>query len=295
MIVASLRGNLSVVKRLLDFKVTPDHAGHDGRRAILAAVAGDKSEVVKLLASRGASLSKNIVTSNGMTLLTFAASQGNTDTVEILVSLKVDVNEVDANGETALIVAVRRRELAVVKLLITLRANVEYETPNQQLTALILAASNEHDEMVSALVEGRANLEHAQPNGRTPLFYAISKGNLYTLRLLINLKANVNHTLRNGKTSLEKALKYENMTIARELVFAGADPARALVHEAYVAAPLYPMIDAYQEIVAQQGLLPLTEMLDYVSVLPSNDGFQPESVYTSLCQMVQGGSRKRKP
>lgn len=100
-----------------------------------------------------------------------ASQEGNTDTVELLISKGTNINQPDMNGDTPLIVAIKNGKTVIVDLLISKGADIN------------------------------------QPNkiGDTPLIIAAQQGNIAIARRLVKNDANIITRGSGNKTAVEKA------------------------------------------------------------------------------------------
>ena len=116
LIVASQRGQLSIVKMLLKngANVNVKKAGND-YFALLMAVAKGYYPIVKLLLDNGADI--NMVGMDGATALHMAALYGHDRIVRLLLVRGADRNLLDAFGRTPLNLAQMRGHVGVVRLL----------------------------------------------------------------------------------------------------------------------------------------------------------------------------------
>jgi len=110
--LATFRGNMEGVRRLLDAGASPDN---DGWTAMHYAAFGGHGDIATLLIDRGADL--DAIAPNGQTPLMFAAGGGNLALVQILVEADADMDVEDYEGGTALMLALKNGHAAVVEYL----------------------------------------------------------------------------------------------------------------------------------------------------------------------------------
>lgn len=147
--------------------------------------------------------------------LCMAIEQGNEPLAFLLLSKKIDVNQIGADGNTPVHFAVQTGNLNLVKQIIARRANVNVANV-YGLRPLHYARSVE---MAKLLISGGADVQGNSTKGTTPLHYAVRSKNLPYVKYLMDRGAQVNKTDEHGNTPLHYA---SNLAIARALVEAGA-------------------------------------------------------------------------
>lgn len=115
LITAAMRGQIEVVRVLLQAGVDVDEGDYHGRTA-LAYAAGSETEIVRILLQAGADV--NAKPLYGDTALMKAAGYGSLEIVKMLIEAGADVNARDQGGLTALIIAQRAEHTKIVELLI---------------------------------------------------------------------------------------------------------------------------------------------------------------------------------
>ena len=109
---------------------------------------------------------------NGMTALHWAASEGHSTVVELLLEASADKHAADDSGSTALHFAATRGHSEVVKLLLEAGAHKDVVVDDYQVTALQLAAIGGHSNVVKLLLEAGAHKDAANSCGSTALHMA---------------------------------------------------------------------------------------------------------------------------
>lgn len=185
---------------------------------LLNAIANNDLDMAQTAVENGADV--NYVKTSNYTPLGLAAKNGNSEMVAFLLKNKANPNqkvELFSDYTTPLILAVEKDDLASAKLLVEAGANVN--TPFQHKKETFVRFD-------------------ADSNGSTPLILAIQKTltdkpSLEMVQFLISKKANVNLATVSGFTPLMAAASYKwgnnqekRCRIAKELLNAGADPAR---------------------------------------------------------------------
>jgi ankyrin repeat protein len=134
---------------------------------------------------------------NGRSTLTYAAEEGRSELVQLLIKAGAIADEPEAsNGITPIMVAAERGHLQMVELLADAGAKIDRATVWDKMTALGRAVQNYHLDVAAFLISKGADVNHAQQgsgqDGRTPLMIAVQRGNLEMTRALTTAGADVN-------------------------------------------------------------------------------------------------------
>jgi uncharacterized protein len=150
----------------------------EGETPLMYAAANGSTEVVELLLHLGADVHARSV--NNQTALGRAAMFGHADTAEILLNNGGRVDEQMDQGGTPLMFAAN---VATAKVLLKHNANVNAQ--NQfGITALMGATANGKVDMVKLLIEAGADVTLRDNSGKTALQHAIERGHLDVIALL---------------------------------------------------------------------------------------------------------------
>jgi len=124
---ASRKGDTKQVARLLkETKIHPDgYKGYDGRTSLMAASRKGNLDIVKMLVEAGASL--ELRTEDGSTPLHNAVASGQVDVVKLLLLSGADSNAQTIDKVTPLILACYHGYLSIVKELLKFSASVTME------------------------------------------------------------------------------------------------------------------------------------------------------------------------
>jgi hypothetical protein len=138
----------------------------------------------------------NHVTSLGYSALHFAAQKGYIDLVKLLIESGANIETPDFSGRTPLAMAVEGGWKDVVEFLIQKGANVNpiyYDTNASLITPLIKAVKNTREDVVRLLLEKGAVkvIDHVAELGYTALHFAVEKGQIDIVKLLIEHGANI--------------------------------------------------------------------------------------------------------
>ena len=233
---AAAFGSLDAMKVLIANGADSKAVSEAGVTALHLAV-GDARKA-RLLLENGADVNKPSLL--GRTpLLVAAGTSGSIETVRLLLDQGAAVNAADTTGVTPVIAAAGVNNADVVKLLVEKGANINARaTVGAAVTALMGAASNGNADLTRFLLARKADIHLISPdrsgtvkNGTvafgnvTALHFAAGRGDLDTVRLLLDAGANVNARDIRGLTPLVFAVATDrpNIEIIRLLLARGAD------------------------------------------------------------------------
>ena len=142
-------------------------------------------ELVEYFLEKGAKV--NHEDNDGWTALTLASYYEHSEVVKILLANSAEINHQTKRGDTALIVASEYGYLGIVKLLLTDNGGANLNLQNVRgHTALMTASYNEHPEVVNILLANSAEINRQDNGGWTALIWALNKGNLEIVRILLS-------------------------------------------------------------------------------------------------------------
>lgn len=185
---------------------------------LLSDSTNDIVEIVKLLLKYNIDLEQeNIDNSNKMLSidesLLFLAININTH----ILNLVFKENYFNSSKKTFLHNAVKKENYFIVKYLIEEKKLNVNETDVNLSTPLHIACKNTNLNIVKILLLNGA--EHTLDKGnRTPIYYAVIKGNIEILKILIQYNANIAYVDSYGKNLLEYANEYKNQQIVNYLI-----------------------------------------------------------------------------
>ena len=125
LVTAAREGSARVVDALLDAGAQVDMATVRGDNALMIASLKGHVAIVKRLLARGAALERP-----GWTPLIYAATGGHDEVVRVLLAEGARIDAVSPNGTTALMMAVREDKFSTAVLLIERGANVNHRNEN---------------------------------------------------------------------------------------------------------------------------------------------------------------------
>lgn len=201
---AARRGNLATVRLLLAGRADPDaQETNAGQNALMWAISERHGAVTAELVQHGAGV--NVRSKNGYSAISFAAQQGDTDSIRALIEAGANVNDV---------------------------------APKSGLTPILIASAMGRTKAALLLLDKGADPNVVAANGYSPLHLAAKrKGAVAIVSALLAHKANPNVRLNakkpietingitlNGATPLALACDINNFDTVKALVEGGADP-----------------------------------------------------------------------
>ncbi|EAY13708.1 hypothetical protein TVAG_371820 [Trichomonas vaginalis G3] len=204
----SSQGNQKMISKSCDegllekkFQKSPDD---DIEHVLHVATEKGNLALVKSLIEYGRD--KDLMSSYGWTPLIYASSNGHLEVVKYLISVGADKEAKNKWGNTPLIYASRYNNLEVVKYLISVGADKEAKNKNG-CSPLIFASKEGHLEFVKYLISVGANKETKNKSGNTPLIIASGNGHLEFVKYLISVGADKEARTNFGLTALSYAKK----------------------------------------------------------------------------------------
>ncbi|XP_018569142.1 uncharacterized protein LOC108909316 [Anoplophora glabripennis] len=178
--LAVLKGQMEVVKLLVEHNTDVNIKDHRCCTALHLAVRDDRLDIVKLLVEHGAVVNNQDIDNN--TALHIATREGHKEIVKFLVECNAIVDIKDRDGRTSLHKAVEGSNLDIVRFLIENGSDVNV-ADNKSVTALHIAAGwNLH--LVMFLVEQGADIYVEDCTGDTPAIVAKRKGRIDIFKYL---------------------------------------------------------------------------------------------------------------
>jgi ankyrin repeat protein len=201
---AARRGNLAIVRLMLAGGADPDaQEANAGQNALMWAISERHSEVTAELVRHGADV--NARSKNGFAAISFAAQQGDTNSIGTLLEAGANVNDVaPKSGLTPILIATAMGRTKAVVLLLDKGADPNVVAANGFAPLHLAAKRKGAVAIVSALLA-----HDAKPNVR------------------VNAKKpveTVNGIILNGATPLALAADINNFDVVKALVDGGADP-----------------------------------------------------------------------
>jgi ankyrin repeat protein len=208
--IAIQKGNIEIVKYLLDKGASLEVADSHGNTPLHIAVGVKNIEIVKYLLDKRANL--EAAGPNGKPPLYTAIEMGNIETVKYLLDRGARLDVTDSNGNTPLHIAVALKNIEIVKHLLDKGASLEAGGP-KGIVPLHLAVASKNMEIAKLLLDRRASLESADSSGNTPLHFAVMVNQAEIVELLLGKGAKKDSKNSRNNTPLAIAVdkKYENI------------------------------------------------------------------------------------
>ncbi|GIK05315.1 hypothetical protein Aspvir_009421 [Aspergillus viridinutans] len=241
---AARRGDLAVVKWLLNRSVGVDAAGYDKRTPLMLAVYSRNDAVVEQLLQHGARLDApdthratalhwalpdwadpSLEISNCNSTLWVDLIRGlpvNSNIVRMLVEAGADLEAKNSMDETPLARAAINGSASAVRLLLEKGANVE-SRDKWGFVPLLLAAEKGHTAVVCLLLEYGASIESANADGNTALMLAADNGHHETILSLLARSAEINRVNHDHRTALSCAAAKGHDKVVKILLQYGAE------------------------------------------------------------------------
>ena len=186
----------TIIAKSLISEVSIHAKNSHGKTATMFAAENGNSYFVELLLSHEDHVDNT--DNHGTSALMFAAQNGDKATLDIILDKKPLINNVNSDGYTALMFASENGHATIVKELIMMSTNINL--PNKDgMTALMLAASKGHFEVTKILINSNAEISLKNHNNKDALMLAAINGHKEIVSMLLDngsdINANDNHNL----------------------------------------------------------------------------------------------------
>ena len=244
---ASESGNANVLRLLLDHNVDEDVRNNNGSTALHIAANCGHLEVAQILLERGAevdarnhleiiihcastkgqadlsslSLDEHL-RDRGMTPLHYAAINGHTEFVRLLLERNAEVNAQNNRGFTPFLFASWKGNTDVFRLLLDHNGN-EHVHDDEGKTPLHYAAYLDHLDAARLLLERNLDINARDTNGLTPFLCASACQSSSVLKFLLENDADEHVCDDAGSTPLHYAAANDSLDCAQLLLKRGAD------------------------------------------------------------------------
>ena len=191
-----------------------------GNQPLVWAAMNGHSEAVQLLLSCGAQV--GVKNNEGVTALYWAANNGHASLIQLLLNKGAKCRPKDKIGWTPLHRAAFHGHTGVAQVLLDNDADIEAKD-DTRWTALMRAATTGSMEVMQLLLERDANFTIKDMEGCSPLHHAALKGHASIVRLLVERGADTEDQDNDGWTVLQHASWNGHEKIVRYLLKNGAN------------------------------------------------------------------------
>ena len=219
---AALKGELNVVKNILENHNTTLKPDENGQSPMYAACIGNHPEIISLLIDSGYDV--NHQDNEGKTVLHVAFENHVPSLAKALITqFKANTKIQDTQSWSPLHTAIDTGYFSYSKELSKtfLHQDVGTEVSWIQLQA---ACFQENTQDVQLLLSANTDANHVSSAGSTPLHIAVTKSNVDLVSLLLDQDVNVNSVTIDGRTPLHIAADKGDETIIQQLLAQNADP-----------------------------------------------------------------------
>ena len=232
--VACRYGNIEIVQLLIKHTPTFDATSRTGPLSpgvtiFHYAVLNSNTQVPKLILNTFNF--ENIRTISGSTILHYAASYGQTETINFLIDSRhkfgLNIEDTTNDRTTILHFACRKRDIEIVDLvhnaLVGLNSDIDFDTVNEkQATPFHYAICNTTSNVAICLLQRFPDkINEVLPGGKHVLHIACEKGNLDLLKYIFgnpNFDIDFNIVDPDGRTQLHYACRYGQLEVVRFLL-----------------------------------------------------------------------------
>ncbi len=225
--LAAERGDMVLVKLLLEYKAMPNLADVTGETPFFHAVDKKRVKISKLLLAAGADPNK--ANNGGVTPLLSAVSSNHTKIIKLLLNNdKIDPNKANNGGMTPLMLAAYNNFTKAVKLLLQKSKTDLNKGGPQGDTPLLFAVFRQHSNVAELLLAAGADPNQVNTKGDTPLILAINMKRWNIAKLLLEQESiDPNKANTAGDTPLLIAINNGYHNIVERLLEKGANPNKA--------------------------------------------------------------------
>ena len=186
--LAAEKGQLDVVRLLLDNKAQIEAKDSKARTPLSVAAGEGQKEVVELLLNNKAQI--EVKDRNERTPISLAAEKGHKGVAELLLEKKAITEAKDSKARTPLSVAAGEGQKNVVELLLENNAEIEVKDRNER-TPISLAAEKGHMDVVQLLLEKKAEIKDSRSHFSSALYFAADNGHVAVVKLFLNKSADI--------------------------------------------------------------------------------------------------------
>ncbi|CAO2638088.1 Ankyrin repeat and SOCS box protein 14 [Lemmus lemmus] len=222
---AAKLGNWDMVKLMLTSGAHPDARSSYGFTPLALAAQGGHTEIMELLLQKGADVHSQA--SDSSSILLEAVRGGNPDSVTLLLEYGADANIPKSSGHLPIHVAADKGHLLALKLLVPVTDIAAIKRSG--ISPVHCAAAGAHPQCLKTLIQAGFDVnfmldqrirKHYDDQRKSALYFAVSNGDLSSVKLLLNAGALPNQDPVN---CLQIALRMGNYELISLLLRHGAN------------------------------------------------------------------------
>ena len=221
--IASLRGQVEVVRFLLESGAHVNIPNSNNDTALHFAARSGSAAIIKLLLDKG--MSADLTDTPASTPLQLSPACSNLAATRVFVKEGATLNKTNKSDLSPLMMAAYNGKLEAVRYLVERGADINLFS-NTNKSALLLAVEGAQFDMLRFLLDNGADINGSDvPWDMRPLVRATLTQNLTVVKLLVENGANLNICATDGRkrSALHAAALVGNLEIADCLIAAGAD------------------------------------------------------------------------
>jgi len=221
------KGNVNMVKKLLEHKADPNIKDDKERTALHCAIESKRPQIIELILKQATPELVNQKRAGGLTALQDAIKNGDLDVVKKLLEHKADLNLTENQGRVALDWIIASKNFPMLELILEWASP---ESVNQKniagLTILHQAVEKDDVDVVKKLLAHKANPGQTDDQEQTILHYAIELKNPQIIELILAKSPPelINQKRARGLTALHEAVEKGDVDIVKKLLGYKADP-----------------------------------------------------------------------
>ncbi len=220
LVIASLKGDLSMVQKLIDKGINPNIALDESITPLMYAIQGGNIQVINFLIARGADINYRPI--NGSTPLIVAVKSQRTFIVEMLINMGAKIDGSDYLGRTPLMYSIAQNDTMMFGILKNLKANIN-ATDTFGITPLMVAVIHHNYNLAEKILQLGVNPNIGDKKGITPLIIAVSNSDYNAMELLLKYGADINIVSHKRHSPITIAIEKQDERLIEYLIEKGAD------------------------------------------------------------------------
>ncbi|WP_028330041.1 ankyrin repeat domain-containing protein [Brachyspira alvinipulli] len=221
---AANNGDIELAKLLIENKANVNAKSYEEKTPLLYAmnspIESSRNDMINLLIENKANI--NVEDSNGLSPLTVAVMNNDTELTKLLIANKANLSVVTKDGESLIEYAINNDNVDLLQILVEAGADINYAGISSY-TPLMIAAKSGAENIARILLSQKVDLNAVDKYGDTALHIAAENSKLPIVRMILEKKPNLNIQNQNGDTPLHKAVNSGSVDIVSEIVLSGAD------------------------------------------------------------------------